>query len=366
MIRRQCLLDEHLCDIAGKRKIRDKQLLGRMIHALYLVEQLTVAGLAFTFKGGTCLSLITDRLDRLSIDVDIEVSKNVLYAEIEEVLNSITSSDGVFLRWESNVRPRDVEGTKHYKIHYRPDDGRSIKRKEHILLDVVRTSIPYQHVTDRALDHAILAHEGKPVSIVTPTLEGILGDKLTACAPLTVGVPIELQTTPGLTTGANKHLEMIKQLFDVNVLIPLVNDWNVVGGAFARTLEVQRDVFRHDFTIEQVVNDLRRRALAMFDQLETEYHPDLTSSHQDGHRSLSNYLVAPGAFSHEQVKMAALRAAYVMNSVIRGTTPLTEYPEIKESSLDSATIKGICKGLPKDLKAEAVAKIEALLGSTRR
>ncbi|CAN5434785.1 hypothetical protein BH10BAC6_BH10BAC6_18720 [soil metagenome] len=55
-----------------------------------------------------------------------------------------------------------------------------------------------------------------------------------------------------------------------------------------------------------------------------------------------------------------------MNSVIRGTTPLTEYPEIKESSLDSATIKDICKGLPKDLKAEAVAKIEALLGSTRR
>ena len=118
MIRRGCLQDEHLGHVAAILKIRDKQLLGRMIHALYLVEQLSLAGLTFTFKGGTCLSLITDRLDRLSIDVDIEVSESVAEVAIEEALNSITSAGSVFHRWERNIRPRDVEGSK-VQVHAR-------------------------------------------------------------------------------------------------------------------------------------------------------------------------------------------------------------------------------------------------------
>gem|GEM_PF-6751079 len=57
MIRKECLTDDHLYAVAKRLKIREKQLLGRMVHALYLVEQLTLQGLQFTFKDGTCLSL---------------------------------------------------------------------------------------------------------------------------------------------------------------------------------------------------------------------------------------------------------------------------------------------------------------------
>lgn len=339
MIRKESLRDEHLRDVANRLQIRDKQLLGRMTHALYL-------------------------LDRLSIDVDIEVSETVADDAIEGALIMITSADSVFHRWEPNVRPRDVEGSKHYRVHYQQDTGRLGLREEFVILDVVRTAVLHQHTMKRALNHMILAQEGDPVQIVTPTPEGILGDKLTACAPLTVGVPIALPNIEGVTKDANKHLEMVKQLFDVNVLIPFVSDWDAVGSALTRTLDVQREVFNHDFTTERVILDLVQRALALFGQLEAEYHPDLVSSHQGGHRSLVNYLVNPGTFSSEQVRLAALRAAYVANCVGSGTTPMKVYPEITDSSLENSRIKDICKGLPKALKAEAVAKVEALLGRT--
>jgi len=84
----------------------------------------------------------------------------------------------------------------------------------------------------------------------------------------------------------NKHLEMIKQLFDVNVLIPRVVDWVSVGKAYARTLDVQRQVFGQHYSKEQVTQDLCRRALAMFNVLSTPYHPDLELAHSNGHTSL--------------------------------------------------------------------------------
>lgn len=259
-----------------------------MVHAFYIVEQLAHNGFAFTFKGGTCLSLVTDRIDRMSIDVDIEVQDDVTHEMIEIVLDKIIGSGSVFTQWERQIRPNDRAGSLHYKISYALDDGTSGGRFEVVILDVVRVSSIHPCLTARALVHSALLIEDPLVRVVTPTIEGLLGDKLTACAPCTVGVPIEPINDPASGVVHNKHLEMIKQLFDVNVLIPLVSDWDAVRESFHRTLDVQRGVFGQQFTMDDVVRDLARRALAMFDQLPEEYHPALKDAHEAGHTSFRN------------------------------------------------------------------------------
>ncbi len=331
-----------------------------MIHALYLVERLCQLGLSFTFKGGTSLSLITNRLDRLSIDVDVEVHADCTNEDVEAVLRSLVTTGDVFQEWEHNHRRHDVVGSRHYKVYYEQRADHSLVRTELVVLDVVRTSVREQNVEVRVLDHSILEQDGESVHVVMPTVEGLLGDKLTACAAMTVGVPLVLPAVPGMEDRGNKYLEMVKQLYDVNLLIPLVEDWNAVATAFHRTIEVQREVFGHHYSIEEVVNDLVDRALAMFGQLGSEYHSYLITAHQQGHRSLSNYLVDRSAFGYEDVRMAALRAAYISSCVMNHGNPMTAFSSITESSLNAQDIRTICKGIPKPLRSEAVALVEAL------
>ena len=360
MIHSDSLSERHLHATALRLGIRGTQLLRRMVHALYLVEQLSVQGLTFIFKGGTCLSVLVNRIDRLSIDVDIEVDRTVTQETIESILASICQQCKVFTRWELQSRRNERAGSRHYKLFYQQDLGDATDGQEHILLDVVWTSTVHPYAAERELIHDALIIDGSPVRIVTPTVEGLLGDKLTACAPLTVGVPIDTHTEPNTSWTSNKYPEMIKQLFDVNVLIPRVVDWGAVRAAFKRTLTVQQEVFGREFNEDQVVQDLALRALAMFNQLPTLYHPDLEVAHVAGHTSLKHYLVNQSEFLFEHVKMSALRAAYVAHCLRMGVSPATSVQAQTTTTLDSVKVKLITKGLSKPLRQEAISLVRIL------
>ena len=49
--------------------------LEKMIHALYLVQNLRKQGLDFVFKGGTSLILLLENANRFSVDIDIVLNK---------------------------------------------------------------------------------------------------------------------------------------------------------------------------------------------------------------------------------------------------------------------------------------------------
>lgn len=66
--------------------------------------------------------------------------------------------------------------------------------------------------------------KGDPTYVAVPTAEAILGDKLTAFAPNTTGIPY----------GRDKEVEIIKQLFDVGHLFDMVFDIEVVSIVFDR------------------------------------------------------------------------------------------------------------------------------------
>ena len=202
-----------IMEVRKKTPRMDPILIEKMIMAFMLVENLALSELNFVFKGGTALALILGKLHRFSIDIDILLNKDQLY---EDRFDKITKS-GQFYRYEEHKRKRDLP-KKHYKFFYQS----VIEEKEsHILLDVLFEENVYPRLTQVEIISPILSVGEEITTITCPTKEGLLGDKLTAFAPHTTGIPY----------GSGKQLEMIKQLFDIALLFDAVDHLDMVSKA---------------------------------------------------------------------------------------------------------------------------------------
>lgn len=196
------------------RKNLDPELAEKMILAFMLTESLKTSGLDFIFKGGTSLSLITGNLSRFSIDVDIIVSTG---SDLTPYFKH-TIDQGVFTRYEEDVRTSDIP-VKHFKFFFVSSSG----NEKHILIDVLFEDDPYPHTVEKPITSPLLQVTGDPVKVTCPTLECLLGDKLTAFAPHTTGVQFD----------KDKQLEIIKQLFDVATLFDyVIQDDGALSGVF--------------------------------------------------------------------------------------------------------------------------------------
>ena len=80
-----------------------------------------------------------------------------------------------------------------------------------------------------------------------PSINCILGDKLTAYAPNTTGIPY----------GVGKDLEIIKQLFDVSKLFDLYDNINIVRDTFKIIAEKEL-AYRglESLSIDDVLDDI--------------------------------------------------------------------------------------------------------------
>ena len=72
MLKRNNFTNEKVRQLQAETK-RDPALLERMIYAFGLIEALSLVGLDFIFKGGSCLMLLLNQPKRLSTDIDIIV-----------------------------------------------------------------------------------------------------------------------------------------------------------------------------------------------------------------------------------------------------------------------------------------------------
>ena len=64
-----------------------------------------------------------------------------------------------------------------------------------------------------------------PLNVNVPILEDILGDKLTAFAPNTTGIPY-------FKKEDSMSMEIIKQLYDIGNLFDVVNELSVIRTTF--------------------------------------------------------------------------------------------------------------------------------------
>lgn len=213
---------EHIQRTAGSiGKGTDPKILEKALQAFYLLEQLQHQGLQFTFKGGTSLLLLLDPPRRFSIDIDIITDEG---DRIEPILDRIVS-DSHFLSWEpDNDRKHKSDAPiAHYKIFYRSAISQHFG-PEPILLDVLLTANPYPLLHQREIKHPWLLMGANPLSVSVPTIESIIGDKLTAFAP----------TTTGILYSKKRPVEIIKQLFDVGTLFDEITDYDSIVLAYDR------------------------------------------------------------------------------------------------------------------------------------
>jgi len=186
MISKKTHTKEWLDSLKNIYKRKDPALLEKSIKALTLLEGLQQSGMEFVFKGGTALLLLLKDLNRLSIDIDIIMARG---DKLEEYLNKVVES-GNFIKFEENIRKGDIPKS-HYKFYYEPI-AQTNKSAAYVLLDVLFEKVTYPVVKGIKLRSDLISTESPSVKIMCPDTNSILGDKLTAFAPNTTGINLNL------------------------------------------------------------------------------------------------------------------------------------------------------------------------------
>jgi predicted nucleotidyltransferase component of viral defense system len=179
---------------------------------------------------------------RFSIDIDIIIENKK--QDIESILENIIANSN-FVNWEEQKRitTSRIE-KKHYKFFYKP---KMIMKGElnYILLDIVFETNPYPNTQKTKVSHFLLAEEHAPISVITPTLAAILGDKLTAFGPNTTGVPL------------TKPMEVMKQIYDIASVFDRIENLQYVKESFINV--AQRELVYRQFSsdnIQIIIDDI--------------------------------------------------------------------------------------------------------------
>ncbi|MDO5435603.1 MAG: nucleotidyl transferase AbiEii/AbiGii toxin family protein [Clostridia bacterium] len=207
MLSKENFADAHIRELQA-RSHRDPVLLERAVYAFGLLEALSTVGLPFIFKGGTCLMLLMEHPRRLSTDIDIIVEPGT---DVDAYISK-AAEIFPFVRMDEQIRKgRNNIEKRHFKFIYdSPVNGREF----YILLDILFEQNHYVQIDLHPICNELLITEGKPSSVWIPNADCILADKLTAYAPHTTGIPLNV----------GKDMEVMKQLYDVSNLIDLLTD----------------------------------------------------------------------------------------------------------------------------------------------
>jgi Nucleotidyl transferase AbiEii toxin, Type IV TA system len=230
----------------------DKVLVEKVIRALLLLEGLSASGLNFIFKGGTALMLLQGSTKRLSIDIDIILPAK---DDLDKVFEEIVKGRG-FTRFELQERHVNTRIEKaHYKFFFEPAYKTS-RSEDYVLLDILFEKSQYQQLVTLNIDSAFVLQNGNPLQVQVPSFDDLLGDKLTAFAPNTTGIPYN-------KGGLSSAMEIIKQLYDIGNLAVQMQEPTITAttfGAFAKTELGYRD-FEGDTQI--VLDDIFNTALTI-------------------------------------------------------------------------------------------------------
>ncbi len=310
MIKPEFFEREKLIRLSQKLRV-DPGILEKAVHALALLGHLAESGMPFVFKGGTSLLLHLPKPRRLSIDIDIVCPASP--AELDAVLAGI-AQQAPFTGYEPQNRgERGLPRRRHFKFHYpSPTQGRPL----HILLDVVEDAECPVDLVDRPILTSFIEVERK-VHVRLPTMEALLGDKLTAFAPRTTGVPFHPANGKPCDT-----MQVIKQLFDVAELFGTITDLPAVGRAYDAMQALENGYRGGGFTREQTLIDTRDACFALAARdLKGVARSQEADWLLDGARRLQSHLIG-GRFGLDDARIAAGKVALLSAVLLQGRLDL--------------------------------------------
>jgi hypothetical protein len=240
-------------EASAKNNKADKILVEKVVRALLLLEGLSASGVHFIFKGGTALMLMQGSTKRLSIDIDIIMpAKRGLDKAFEKIVK-----EKKFTRFELQERwhiNSNIEKA-HYKFFFEPA-YRTARLEEYVLLDILFEKPQYQQLVAQNIDSTFVLQNGEPLQVQVPCFADILGDKLTAFAPNTTGIPYE-------KGGQSRAMEIIKQLYDIGNLFEELQNPLVTATTFHAFAKTELGYRNIEGDTKLVLDDLFDTALTV-------------------------------------------------------------------------------------------------------
>lgn len=226
---------ERLQKISGN----DPSLLEKTVYAFGLLEAISKVGMPFIFKGGTCLMLLLEKPRRLSTDIDIIVEPGT---DVEAFIQK-AGRIFPFKSQEEDVRKgRNNIEKRHYEFTY---DSPINDKPLVILLDILFEENHYRTLLEKPIKNDLLLTDGGDLTVRIPDVNSILGDKLTAFAPHTTGIPF----------GVDKELEIIKQLYDCYTLSRELTNYAEVREVYKSVAVTELGYRGMNYSVRDVLRD---------------------------------------------------------------------------------------------------------------
>ena len=312
MISEKCFDRDYLETQQALFERGDLNLLDKCIHALALLCNLTQTGMPFLFKGGSSLLIHLPVIKRLSIDIDI--ISPVDDAALEAAVNQLSAMPP-FVRHEEDERGvRGLPARRLFKFFY---PSAATGNQEYVLLDVVLEKNCTLASVEKPVSCEFLEME-QVVSVQTPTIDALLGDKLTAFAPHTIGVLF--QTDKGLS----RTMQVVKQLYDIGELFNEINDIAAVKVAYEGSFQLENGYHDGRYSMNEALKDTKHVALQICLDGVRGGNPDaqITGQMKDGVARLRDHLIRDRLRWNIDVKVMAAKA-YLLATYVGGKLELT-------------------------------------------
>lgn len=286
----------------------DPVLVEKTIHAFALLGYLVQLEENFVFKGGTSLLLHVPHIKRLSIDIDI-----IFGGDIEKFIKNIETIVGntPFISFEENERKyRGLPNRRHFKFFY---NSSLSGKEESILLDIVLDDPEYIPFTENKLIQTNLFEIETELQVKIPTIEGLIGDKLTAFAPHTIGVPFETSKKNSMT------MQVIKQLYDIGELFDIASNFRNIQKSFDVTFIKENGYRNSAFSREQVLQDTINTCLSLLQIRLKGFKSDKVSDFlEDGIRKIDSHLLNDKFSVDRKAKITTSKIFCIANLLLNG------------------------------------------------
>lgn len=314
MIDIERLNQEWIETVSKANRKADKIFVEKVIRAFLLLEGLSMANIPFVFKGGTSLMLLTNFSRRLSIDIDIIIPESI--DDLDVRLEQIVPTQG-FIR----VEPQDRDSSthvpkKHYKFFYNPIHKTS-QEEEYILLDILFEQTPYANVSGKAIESSFIPTINPPIEVYVPSAEDLLGDKLTAFAPNTTGIPYYKHDD-------SMSMEIIKQLYDIGCLFDISSNMAVIRGTFERIAQAEISYRSGTMTNPDVLEDVFQTSLCLSSRgaIGSGNFEEL----QSGIKRVKSFIFSE-SYHIEKAIISASKAAYLATLISTNTEIIEKYTD---------------------------------------
>ena len=326
MIKEKCFTKEWIDSFKEKKEHKAIQLpvLEKMIYAFHLLETLRTLGLDFVFKGGTCLTLLLKEGNRFSIDIDIICS--TAREELEKILDTVVkNSNFTSVALDENRSYKAGVPKAHYDFEFNSVYDPNAPGK--LLLDILFENPIYPQIIEVPIATRWFETEND-ITVKMPSVDSITGDKITAFAPNTIGIPYYKH-------NVSFALEICKQLFDLSKLFPEISSMEVVNESFQSFTKEEigyrkndPDFIKKETTPEKALQDTIDTCLLITRRTANKEEPFRTqfADLDIGIRALGTNFLMSGNFRIEDAVTASAQVAHLATKLLVGDlSPVAYY-----------------------------------------